>query len=112
MTKEFLVKGSSEEPYVVTFSKDGSNITARCTCQAGRFGNQCKHRINILHGDSSAVVSNNVNEVDEVAAWLEGSDIAAALDTIVRLEKEKAKITREISKAKKIVADVMAKEAI
>ncbi len=96
----------------MTFTKSGEQVIARCTCRAGLFGKACKHRINILHGDKGAVVSDNADEVDEVAAWLEGSDIAAALEIIVRLEKEKKRIARELSKAKKAVAVIMATDSV
>ncbi len=59
----FLVKGSSADPYEVTFIKDGSSLTALCTGPAGTYGNFCKHRISILDGISEMIASDNANQV-------------------------------------------------
>ena len=48
------VKGSSSDPYELTFIKDGDSLTALCNCPAGTFGNLCKHRVAILDGDNTA----------------------------------------------------------
>lgn len=76
---EFLVKGSTPEPYEITFIKDGDSLTAICTCPAGTFGNVCKHRIAIIDGDASAVVSDNADKVPVVREWLVGTDVESAL---------------------------------
>lgn len=89
----FLVQGSANEPYSVSFSIDGKNISARCTCPAGGPSSQCKHRIRILQGNADSVVSNNKEQVNEVASWLEGSDVEKALTELRNAEAsfEKAK---------------------
>jgi hypothetical protein len=75
----FLVKGSSPDPYELTFIKDGDSLTAICTCPAGTYGNFCKHRIAILDGDAAAVVSENADKVAIVGEWLIGTDVGLAL---------------------------------
>lgn len=75
----FLVKGSSSDPYELTFIKDGDSLTAICTCPAGTYGNFCKHRIAILDGDAAAVVSENAEQVAVIGEWLVGTDVGAAL---------------------------------
>ena len=73
------VKGSSADPYEVTFIKDGDSLTALCSCPAGQYGNFCKHRIAILDGNSKAVVSENADQASTVLSWLPGTDVAEAL---------------------------------
>ena len=75
----FLVKGSSPDPYELTFIKDGDSLTAICTCPAGTYGNFCKHRIAILDGDAAAVVSENADKVAIIGEWLTGTDVESAL---------------------------------
>ncbi len=75
----FLVKGSSPEPYEVTFIKDGDSLTAICTCPAGTYGNFCKHRISILDGDSTSISSDNASQAKTVVRWLSGTDVEEAL---------------------------------
>ena len=82
----FQVKGSSTAPYEVTFIKDGESLTAICTCPAGQYGNFCKHRIAILDGDDRAIVSANADKVPTIGAWLEGTDVASALNEYREIE--------------------------
>ena len=102
---DFLVKGSSPEPYELTFIKDGDSLTAICTCPAGTYGNFCKHRIAILDGDSRAVTSNNADKVEQVVEWLPGTDVAEALAQLRAAEKEGVKTA--IMNAKKKLARSM-----
>lgn len=76
---EFSVKGSTPDPYEITFIKDGDSLTAICSCPAGTFGNFCKHRIAILDGDASAIVSDNADKARVVREWLVGTDVETAL---------------------------------
>lgn len=106
-TIQFLVQGSAKEPYEVRFVLSGDNLSAFCTCPAGKGGQYCKHRFQILEGDPEGVVSGNADEVSTVAGWLPGTDLAAAMALLVeaerRLEREKA----AVSEAKKHVALAM-----
>ncbi len=83
----FKVKGSAAEPYELTFIKDGSSLTALCTCPAGEFGNVCKHRTNILAGKTNSIVSDNEDEVAKVCELLKGSDVEEALNELRAVEK-------------------------
>lgn len=85
----FRVKGSSADPYEITFLKDGDSLTALCSCPAGQFGNFCKHRIAILEGDGTAIVSENTDQLPIVIDWLRGSDVGAALSEYRDAEKSR-----------------------
>lgn len=84
---DFLVKGSSKDPYEITFIKDGDSLTAICTCPAGTYGNFCKHRIAILDGNTRAITSDNVAKAATVVEWLAGTDVEAALADLRAVEK-------------------------
>ncbi len=107
ITREFLVHGSEPSPYKVVFLKKGQNLMATCTCRAGIMGMLCKHRLSILDGDKSAVVSDNDDQVAEVASWLLGSSVAEAISEVVSLEGQKREIEAKIKRAKKVVADAL-----
>ena len=104
---EFSVKGSSKEPYVVTFILDGDSLTALCTCPAGTYGNFCKHRIGILDGKSNGVVSDNADAVTTVAGWLPGTDVAAALADLRAAEKDEDPEKKALNAAKRKLARAM-----
>lgn len=74
-----MVKGSSLEPYKVSFTKNKNNINAFCTCPAGKNGQHCKHRFSIVACDSEAVVSLNKEQVAVIKSWLKGSELEKAL---------------------------------
>lgn len=100
----FLVQGSAEEPYKVTFQKDVNNLSVYCTCPAGDNGQYCKHRFNILGGITDGIVSDNEADVTVVASWLPGSDVEAALNDVMDAEEKCEAAKRELAAAKKRLA--------
>ena len=104
----FLVQGSAAEPYKVTFSKrTEGNLTAHCTCPAGKVGMHCKHRMNILLGDVTDIVSKNEETAHNVYEWYRDSDVERELKTIDRLEREIDELKRLLISAKKRAAVAM-----
>ena len=103
----FLVKGSSADPYEVTFIKDGSSLTAICTCPAGTYGNLCKHRISILGGITKSISSDNVDQAVTVVGWLPGTDVEAALSEMREAEKIADPEKKALNAAKRKLAHAM-----
>lgn len=103
----FRVKGSSAEPYEITFIKDGDSLTALCSCPAGQYGNFCKHRIAILDGNSTAIVGDNADQVAVVQDWLAGTDVAAALAELRAVEQSKDESKGALVEAKRKLARAM-----
>jgi hypothetical protein len=104
----FAVQGSAELPYTVTFINRGNgNLTATCSCPAGMVGQYCKHRLNILVGDVTAIASPNEEEVHIVYGWFRGSDVEQALNEIGILEEEMNQLKKRLAHAKKLVAKAM-----
>ena len=107
MIRKFLVQGSASEPYEVVFRRDASNLSAFCTCPAGTNGMYCKHRFAILKGLAKGIVSGNESQVAEVAGWLPGTDVEAALAQVEALEDQANQIQKALSEAKKDLAKAM-----
>lgn len=103
----FEVKGSSEEPYRVTFTKNNKKINAFCTCPAGEIGQYCKHRFAIMAGNVKAVVSSNKQQVMIVQTWLPGTDIEEALTELAEAEHEHDNAKKRLTAAKKRIARAM-----
>lgn len=103
----FQVQGSASVPYEVVFSREGTNLTATCTCPAGLVGQYCKHRFNILYGMLDGIVSNNENEVETVVGWLPGTDVEAAMNAVAAAEVEVERAKKAAAAAKKALARVM-----
>lgn len=100
----FLVQGSAKEPYKVTFQKTDNNLSAYCTCPAGDSGQYCKHRFNILGEYTEGIVSGNESDVQVVASWLPGTDVEAAMNSVMDAEEKSEQAKRELSEAKKRLA--------
>jgi len=103
----FSVKGSTPEPYEVTFIKDGSSLTALCTCPAGQFGSYCKHRIAILDGKSDSISSGNADQALTVTEWLVGTDVEAALSELRAAENSTECAKEDLAALKKNLARAM-----
>lgn len=101
------VKGSSPDPYELTFIKDGASLTALCTCPAGSFGNSCKHRIAIFEGDAGAVVDGDEKKVTTVIEWLVGTDVEAALLEVLETNAAPDATKGTLAAAKKKLAKAM-----
>lgn len=108
MELNFAVQGSADEPYLVTFRRDGDNLTATCSCRAGELGQLCKHRVQLINGDVSDLVSDNEPEVDEIAGLIAGTGVSAALDALRAAEQAEKDAKREVANRKKALARVMA----
>lgn len=98
----FLVQGSQEDPYEVTFVRRGiGNLSAYCTCRAGQVGRYCKHRVRLLIGDTTDLVSDNPDEAELLEPWLRGSDIEDAMDAVreaeaaVKAAKKRLRVARD-----------------
>lgn len=104
----FEVQGSAEYPYSVRFIKrSNENLSAYCTCPAGENGQYCKHRFNILAGETKAIVSGNHEDVKTIQCWLPGTDIEKSIIKMNELASEAERIKKALSAAKKEVAKAM-----
>lgn len=97
----FRVQGSASDPYRVSFGKRDSNLTARCNCDAAMNGLHCKHRIRILQGDTTGIVSDNAAEVATVQEWAKGTDVEAVLTKLLAAERRLSRAQADVKRLKK-----------
>ncbi|WP_295430706.1 SWIM zinc finger family protein [uncultured Thiodictyon sp.] len=107
MRVSFLVAGSAEEPYEVIFRNENGKVNVFCTCPAGENGLHCKHRLAIIEGSASAVVSANLDELEVVRTWLNGSDLEMACSEFRDAEKSFEEAKARFAKVKKKLGKVM-----
>ena len=103
----FFVKGSSFEPYRVVFSLDGQRMTAECSCQAGQNGQVCKHRVDILIGDFSAVVEKNILIQEKFLNRIKGTNLLDKLLLFKEAEKQLEIQKKKVEFSKKELAKIM-----
>lgn len=103
-TIQFKIQGSSLEPYTTLFKRDGANLTAHCTCPAGKMGQYCKHRLRVLSGKTDGIVSENEGDVSLVQSWVKGTDVEAALKDLIDAERRFDEAKKALDKMKKRLA--------
>ena len=104
---EFLVEGSSGNEYKVVFEIDEGVAHAYCDCQAGQNGLYCKHRIEILGGDVSYLVSNNGDDVERLRRLLLGTALDEAYDQFIAADSEFNDAKNRLNRAKKNLSRAM-----
>ncbi len=114
---DFLVQGSAAEPYRVSFWRVGDNVKSTCTCQAGKNGLACKHRLSLLDGDVTNLVSSSPDSFQELQRMLEGSDVGAALRTLDSVTPlfptlEKLLPLKPPGRRKSVASDILAQSVI
>lgn len=65
MKYKFIIEGSQGDLYNVTFNISEKTLNSSCSCIAGKNGNFCKHRYQILNGNISNFRSNNYEELEK-----------------------------------------------
>lgn len=71
----FSVRGSTGNVYEITARKVDDKVRVSCTCQAGKNRIRCRHRIALLDGDVSDLLSGSVADVKKLAAWAAGAEV-------------------------------------
>ncbi|MCB1864780.1 MAG: hypothetical protein KDG50_05080 [Chromatiales bacterium] len=97
MRLNLRAKSSGAEPYEVEFVIDGNQLSVYCNCQAGSFGKLCKHKTELLAGDTSRLFDETeTSKLEE-------------LSRIVQRAPEILRLAGEIAQSEKIVRTEQAK---
>ena len=104
---EFRVQGSADDPYHVVFRLEDGDLYAECNCEAGLRGMYCKHRLRILDGEATDIVSENIGDIGTVSKWLKGTKLESALKAVWEHEEAVAEAQRGLRLAKKGLARIM-----
>lgn len=107
MEKTFLVQGSSPEPYEVAFIKKGETVAVLCSCPAAQNGRHCKHRLALIDGDGTAIISDNQHELVGVLSWLEGTDLIRTYAEYKAADIECVQANSRLAAIKRKLARVM-----
>jgi len=84
----FFIQGSADTPYTLGLSLDPVSIS--CTCQAAITGHPCKHRLQIVNGQTENITGLTPASIEAISIFSEiikKSDIPKCLE-----DYEKAKI--------------------
>lgn len=104
MEHKFDIKSSSSnEVYTVTFKFDNL-ISINCNCQAGSVKMLCKHRLNLMDGDITALANKSdasllseiLNKIDKTKVSALYSDLNTIEAELKILEATRKKLRKEI----------------
>jgi hypothetical protein len=101
---KFIVQGSIQGGYEITAQKSGTKVMLTCTCEAGIRGTLCKHRLAILGGDVTSLLSDNAGDLARFHEMLSGTGAERSYHSLCKLEKEKEKLDALIKAEKKAIA--------
>jgi len=104
---EFLVEGSQGDRYALAFEVNGTHANAFCTCQAGANGLFCKHRVGVMDGEVSYLLSGNTADIVRLKDLLSGTDLETAYNRFLEAEATWTVAKKELDVAKKGLAKAM-----
>ncbi len=94
--------------YTVTASRSSGFVKISCDCPAGMFGTHCRHRFDLVSGETKYCINPNQNDLAELAAMLDLTPLRGVADEIVALGREADHIKRRLAALKKTAARIMA----
>ena len=103
MEKTIKIKSSSSaEMYDVTLKNENGIFSLNCTCRAGIHKMICKHRVDLLNGDVSRLISEkDIQTAREFLDNIESGKVDSLFSELSVIEKEIEKLNKRKSKAKK-----------
>ena len=105
METTIKVKSSStDEIYDVVFKIENNIISINCNCQAGLVKTLCKHRLNLLAGDISAMTDKS--EVPALTDILNKIDKKRISNLYTELDKVELELKRLTSLKKQLSKDI------
>jgi hypothetical protein len=96
---------SSDEIYKVVFKIENDLISINCNCNAGLAKMICKHRLNLLEGDITAVVDNaDIAIITDILNEIDKAKIANLFIELNKIEQEIKKLEALRKKEKKEIS--------
>lgn len=92
MKLTFKVQGSASDPYTCEFWREGENLSSSCTCPAGEKGMYCKHRLSLIAGEITNLVSKNISDIEVLKKMVLGTDVEKAIKLVKKSEEASEKL--------------------
>lgn len=104
-----LVQQADQEPCQLLFRREGSNMTATCSCTPEEREGLCPHRLAVLLGDTAdlTLLEGDPRDLADVATLLKGTDIEKALETLVEADRMMQQASRGYHQAKEQMIKAM-----
>lgn len=105
MKKEFEVRSSDgSTTYIVEFSLESSKLHVYCNCPAGVLRKWCKHKVRLISGDVSGILSSSAAaDFDEAQNWVRNSEFPRLLVEMKLAEDEMQAAKAKMDNVKKML---------
>jgi hypothetical protein len=103
----FSILGSTGNVYEIAASRQGPRFTMNCTCEAAVNGLHCRHRMALLDGECTDLVSGNQEDVEKLKILFEGTDAQRYYRELVQLEAELEALKKQVKNHKHAFARAM-----
>ncbi len=98
---------STDEIYEVTLRNLNGLVSLNCTCKAGIVKQKCKHRISLLEGDVTSLVS--MEDVSVIQEFIDSIEVGKLNRLFYELDKIENELLILTNKKKKISKETWAK---
>lgn len=104
-----VVQEGDSEPFEVVFQREGTNMSASCSCQQGDQSGLCSHRLTLLHGQlgDMMLLEGDEQDVERIPTLLPGTDIEQALKALEEAEELMKEAHEDYREAKEQMIDAM-----
>ncbi|HWR37844.1 MAG TPA: hypothetical protein VN622_18435 [Clostridia bacterium] len=106
-TFSFTARGIAGNPHRVTFRIDECNLTGACSCADGTTGELCEHKLRILTGDPSQIVSGNESQVHDLLDYLPECDVWPHLERLISSKRQLEQAAEQYTEAKDALEHAM-----
>ncbi len=104
-----VVREADAEPCEVVFQREGTNMTATCSCQHTDTDSLCSHRLTLLRGTLGdlILVEGDEQDLEQIPLMLKGTDVEQALKALEEAEDLMKEAHEEYREAKEQMIDAM-----
>ena len=109
---KFIVRGSKGDEYEIIAEKSQTSLRISCTCAAGMQGTWCGHRLALIGGDTSSLLSGSEEDMKSLREMLTGTLLERRYALICQLEQDKSTIDLKLKAERKALGREMNGSAI
>jgi hypothetical protein len=109
-TTTFLVKSGNEEsgPYKVTITRELGLTKIKCNCQAGKFGQYCKHKMRIIKGHEDVLHDESqAEDLASIADFFQQEEFIKMRSEMTKAEEALGKAEENVKQIRKKIALAM-----
>jgi SulP family sulfate permease len=104
-----VVQRGDEEPCELIFQRQGSNMSASCSCQQTDQTTLCSHRLTLLHGElgDMRLLEGDEHDLERIPLMVAGTDVDEALKALEAAQEMMEEANQDYREAKALMIDAI-----